>query len=134
MQLAESRLFFAARASLISPFLLAMTCLTSACRGFYLLATTAFTLLNAWDIWPEIYFHNPSKFIVYGQKKDRKRICGIGMLRQQQLMRLLAQMGFVFFCSSHLYCSVSVLPYADTAIASDLVSAFGPLLYGPHSY
>ena len=26
------------------------------------------------------------------------------------------------------------VPHADTAIARDLVSAFGPLLYGPHSY
>jgi len=61
-----------------------------------------------------IFFHNPQKFIVYGKKKQREMICGIGMLRQQQIDL--------------------VLPNADTAIARDLVSAFGPLLYGPHSY
>jgi hypothetical protein len=60
------------------------------------------------------YFHNPQKFIVYGKKSNAKGSAAIGMLRQQQIDL--------------------VLLIANTAIARDLVSAFGPLLYGPHSY
>ena len=59
-------------------------------------------------------FISHQKFIVYGQKKHLKRI-GCNKNAHAAAIKTLMQK----------------VPYANTAIARDLVSAFGPLLYGP---
>ena len=63
------------------------------------------------------YFYNPQKFIVYGQKSTAKWFAHNKIAHAAAIKTLMQQ-----------------LPHANTAIARDLVSAFGPLLYGPHSY
>ncbi len=92
-----------------------MTRLTRACRHFYLLAAAALRLLNISDIGHDFFIFIIHKNLLFTAKKSNtKGSAAIGMLRQQQIDL--------------------VLLIANTAIARDLVSAFGPLLYGPHSY
>ena len=87
-----------------------MTCLSSSCSRFYLLAAAALRLLNIWDIGHDFFIFIIHKNLLFAIKKaPRNDLRTIKMPMQQ-------------------------VPYASTAIARDLVSAFGPLLYGPHSY